>query len=247
MKTGMTSLTLRNYSIEDVIRYVKEAGIDGIEWGVSDGHMPLCDAEKAEAIKALSKENGVEIFSLGSYCYMETREECDRTLETAVLLEAPIIRVWAGKKSPDECDEAYINTIVENTVYMAEQAAKHGIVIGFEYHHNTLTETVDSAIELVKKADSKNAGLYWQPRGELTAEQNITERNAILPYCVGNMHVQNYNAKDGYQMLGNIEDRLKTYFGDIKNKDYRVMIEFVKDGKPENLFEDAETLTKILA
>ena len=89
MKFGMTSLTLKNESVEDVIRIVKEAGLEGIEWGVSDGHMPLCDAERAALIRKLSEENGIEIFSLGSYCYMETKEECDQALETAILLGHP--------------------------------------------------------------------------------------------------------------------------------------------------------------
>ena len=65
MKIGMTSLTLRSECVENVIKYAKVAGIEGIEWGVSDLHMPICDKEQAEKIKALSKEIGIEIFSLG--------------------------------------------------------------------------------------------------------------------------------------------------------------------------------------
>ena len=48
MKIGMTSLTLRNESIANVVKIAKEAGIAGIEWGVSDTHMRLCDEKSAE-------------------------------------------------------------------------------------------------------------------------------------------------------------------------------------------------------
>ena len=59
MKFGLTSLTLKDHSPAEVIRLAKEAGLDGIEWGVSDEHMPLRSIERAEEIRKLSKENGI--------------------------------------------------------------------------------------------------------------------------------------------------------------------------------------------
>jgi len=245
MKIGMTSLTLRNECVADVIRYAKEAGLEGIEWGVSDGHMPLCNAERAREIRELSEKNGIEIFSLGAYCNMEDKEECDKAVETAALLGAPIIRIWAGKKTPADCDETYRKLIIDNTVYMAKKAAEHKIVLGFEYHPWTLTETCDEALQLIERVDQPNVGLYWQPPYNLTPEENMRDRARVLPVCVGNIHIQNYNPTDGYQLLSGMADTLKLYFGDMKDKDYRVMIEFVKDGSVENLMADADTLRSI--
>ena len=247
MKIGMTSLTLRNESISDVVKSAKEAGIEGIEWGVSDTHMKLCDKKSAEEIKKVSSEYAVEIFSLGSYCYMEEKKECDDALETAVLLGAPIIRIWAGKLPPCECDDEYRNKIISNTIYMAEKAKKHNIVLGFEYHPWTLTETADDAIALINDINKDNVGLYWQPSGNILPEENVLDRNKVMPYCVGNMHIQNYSEEIGYQNLSLIEDDLKLFFNDIKNKDYRIMIEFVKDGSVENLFDDARALRKVIS
>ena len=240
MKIGMTSLTLKDESVAKVIRLAKEACLDGIEWGVSDEHMPLGDAARAAEIQKLSKENGIEIFSLGSYCYMEDQEECDMALETAALLGAPIIRIWAGKNAPCDCDDSYRNTIVSNTLYMAEKAAKLGIVLGFEYHPWTLTETCDEAMWLVECINRNNVGLYWQPQYSLSLEENIRDRNRILPFCVGNMHVQNYNPDSGYKMLSELKE-LSSFFGDIAHEPYRLMIEFVNDGTAENLLKDAKT------
>ena len=242
----MTSLTLGNESIVNVIRIAKEAGINGIEWGVSDTHMRLRDEKRAEEIKNVSVKYGIEIFSLGSYCYMESKEECDNTLETAVLLGAPIIRIWAGKKSPCECDTDYKSRIVSNAIYMSEQASKHNIVLGFEYHPNTLTETCDDALSLIKSINKENVGLYWQPQHNLLTEENFRDRNRVLPYCVGHIHIQNYAPEYGYEKLSLIEDNLNRYFGDINKDDYRVMIEFVKDGSTENLFDDVSSLKKVI-
>ena len=245
MKIGMTSLTLREETVENVIKYAKEAGIQGIEWGVSDLHMPLCDKEQAEKIKKLSKENGIEIFSLGSYCRMLDKEDCEKTVETAALLSAPVIRVWAGKNNREETDEKTIEKIVENTRYMARIAAKKGIRIGFEYHHNTLTEGADNAVNLIKEVNDDNVGLYWQPSGNISCKENLENLNKVKPYLVGNLHVHNHNNTDGYMLLSEINENLKFYYEDLKNSDYNLMIEFVKDSAVENLKKDAKTLLNI--
>ncbi|MBR1969786.1 MAG: sugar phosphate isomerase/epimerase [Clostridia bacterium] len=246
MKLGMTSLTLRECEIENVIKHAKEAGLKGIEWGVCEKHVSLDNNNNVEKIKRLSKESGIEIFSLGSYCYMEKIEECEKNIKTAILLNAPVIRVWAGVKAPSDCDDAYIKTIVSNTRYMADIAKEHGIKIGFEYHNHSLTENAESAINLIKKIDRENVGLYWQPNHILSVMENIKERKAVLPYCVGNLHIQNFTPEEGYKALEEISDALSLYFGDIKNENYNLMIEFVKDNTPENLIKDAKQLKKCL-
>lgn len=246
MKIGMTSLTLGGFTPAQVVAIAKEAGIQGIEWGVSEGHMTLGDAQRADEIRKLSRESGIEIFSLGAYCHMEDREECDQVLETALLLGAPVIRIWAGTKSPCKCEESYKDLVAKNSFYMAERAAEHGIKLGFEYHPGTLTETAEDALDLIKRVNHPSAALYWQPAGDLSVEKNVRDRNLVLPMGVGNIHVQNYTAGTGYGLLSEIKERLEAYFGDIRQEDYRVMIEFVKDGSVENLKADAATLREII-
>ena len=51
MKLGMTSLTLGKFEPEIVAEYAAKAGLNGIEWGVSDLHMPLLSRTHADKIK----------------------------------------------------------------------------------------------------------------------------------------------------------------------------------------------------
>lgn len=245
MKIGMTSLTLKEHEIEEVISCAKSAGLCGIEWGVADRHVVLNDKSRVQKIRKISEKVGLQIFSLGSYCRMEDKQECKAALDTALLLGAPVIRVWAGKRSPCECDEAYVKKIVANSVYMADLAAKHNIKIGFEYHNHTLTENSESAVSFIKKVGRKNAGLYWQPNSKLTAKENKREMDAVLPYIVGNFHIHNFSVENGYESLKEIEDEIKAYFTDIKDGEYNLLIEFVKDASVKNLRQDAEFLTKL--
>ena len=245
MKIGMTSLTLRNETVENVIKYAKEAGLSGIEWGVSDLHMPLCDKAQAEKIKKLSAQNGLEIFSLGSYCRMLDKEDCEKAVETAAMLSAPIIRVWAGHSNWGECDNETIKKIISNTLYMSRLAENMGIRLGFEYHTNTLTEGADNAVELMEIIAEKNVGLYWQPSGNISPEENCENLNKVTPYLIGNLHVHNHNSVDGYGVLSDIKDNLKLYYEKLLKKPYNLMIEFVKDGSVENLMADANTLLSL--
>lgn len=242
----MTSLTLRNESVENVIKYAKEAGLSGIEWGVSDLHMPLCDKAQAEKIKKLSQESGMEIFSLGSYCRMLDKEDCEKTIETAVMLSAPIIRVWAGNSNWAETDNENIENIIQNTIHMSRIATEEGIRIGFEYHTNTLTEGADNAVKLMEIVADKNVGLYWQPSGNISPQENCENFKKVMPYLVGNLHVHNHNSVEGYQLLSKIEDNLHMYYDNLVSEPYNLMIEFVKDSSTDNLFADARTLIKCL-
>ena len=66
IKTGMASVTFRQFDVDEVIRRTKEAGLMAIEWG-GDVHVPHGDLDKARYTADKMRENGLEIASYGSY------------------------------------------------------------------------------------------------------------------------------------------------------------------------------------
>ncbi len=246
MNVGMVSVTFKGKSIKEVFEYAKAAGIEGIEWGICANHMELLHSDKAKEIKGFSEQYGISVFSLGSYCYMECLEEALEAVETARMIEAPIIRVWAGRMGSLECNKEAYDNIVENTKAMALKAREYGIKIGFEYHSYTLTDTVESAVKLVQDIHMDNVGLYWQPNGSLSIQENLQEFQTVMPYLTGILHIHNYTAEKGYRLLCEIEENIKAYYEDIKDRPYRLLIEFVKDGSPESLIADAECLKRVV-
>ena len=244
MKIGMTSLTFKAKSVEETLEIAKEAGVECIEWGVSEGHVG--SDENIEKIKMLSKEYGIEICSLGSYCYLEEEAHCMETVELAAKLSAPVIRVWAGKKSPCDCDDEYFNLLLKNTRKMADAAAKYGIVISFEYHRKSLTETHESAVKFIKAIDRENVKTHWQAASIKSVEENLQNLNAILPYFSGIFHVSNYSVEGGYMLLENIKDRIHTYFARYKDADCRLLVEFTKDAAKESIISDIKALKEVL-
>ena len=242
----MTSLTLKTLSADAVAEVVSSAGLDGIEWGVGDNHVILGDKKRADEIKKASNKYGLEIFSLGSYCYLNDKGDCEQTVETAKLLSAPVIRVWGGKFGSAECPKDAYDSLIKHARYMADKAADSNITIGFEYHQRSLTDTAESAVKLIKDIDRDNVKLYWQPNYSISFEENLREFNTVKPYLCSNLHFHNYSPEHGYMPLDDIKENIKGYFSDVKSQNYNLMIEFVKDSTEENLRADAATLNKIL-
>ncbi len=245
MKIGMTSLTFKNEAIETVFEYAQKAGIEGIEWGVSEKHIVAGDEMRTQLVKKLSAKYKIDIFSLGSYCNMTDFDEFIKTLETAKMLGAPIIRLWAGEKSSCDCDEEYYSLIVENTKKAAQLADNFSIKLCFEYHPNTLTDNPDEAVKLVQKINEKNVGLYWQPQGYLSYEENLVAFQKVKPYVLKNIHLNNYIKGKGYCDLIDIYENLKGYFKNEKNSDYNFLVEFVKDASLDSLISDVNTVKRI--
>ena len=246
MKIGIVSVTFRNESIESVFEYAKKAGIDGIEWSVGENHILEGDMTRINFVKKLSKEYGIEIFSLASYCYMYDFDECVKTLETAREMSAPVIRIWAGKKGSDVCSKEEYDIIVENTQKMAELAKRYSIKLCFEYHPNTLTDNADEAVKLIQRINKENVGLYWQMQGNLSFEENKKAFEKVKPYVFGNVHLNNYDAQKGYGALEEIYEDICGYFGNTGECDYNLMIEFVKGASFESLVADVNTVRRVI-
>ena len=243
MKLGLTSLTFRKRSIRETAEIAASLGLSGIEWGVSDLHMNLGSKEKAQEIKALSAEYGLEVFSLGSYCTMTDYADCVKNLQTAAMLDAPIIRVWAGEKASAAVAPEEYKRITENAAKMADDAVKYGITLGFEYHRNTLTDTAEGAVRLVRDIGADNAKLYWQQDSEISLAENEKNLLTVKPYLCGNLHIHNYtDAAFSYMPLEGIRDRIGRYYELLSDRDYRLMVEFCRKSLPESLADDVRVL-----
>ena len=245
MKFGMTSLTFKAKSIEETLKIAKKAGVECIEWGVCENHAG--SDENVEKIKKLSKDYGIEICSLGSYCKLTSFEDCIETIELAKKLSAPVIRIWAGEKSPNDCDQEYFDMLVENARKMGDEAAKYGIVISFEFHLNTLTETAESAVKFLKAINHKNVLTHWQGIGAKSIEENLGNRNSVKPYLSGIFHVSNYKAGEGYLLIKDAKERVQAFFSDYKDTDFCLLVEFTKGGLEESLISDINALHEFLA
>ena len=247
LKSGLVSVTFRKLKPREVVDLVKQAGLAGIEWG-GDIHVPHGDKALAREAAKMTKEAGLKVAAYGSYYYagLGGSPSFEAVLDSASELGAPLIRIWAGKKSPADADAADRKKVVDDAIRIAELAAGRKIVLAFEFHNNTLTETTESAVRLLKDISRPNVRSYWQPHDHEPMAVQLQGLDAVLPWLA---HVHCYYwAANERMMLEQGESNWKQYLDHIRKApgDRYVMIEFVKDDLPQAFLQDAATLRKWL-
>jgi sugar phosphate isomerase/epimerase len=252
LKIGLTSITLRQYSADEIIALSAHIGINGIEWG-SDLHVPQGDVKLAECIKSKTEAAGLTVCAYGSYykCDDASAPFADY-LNSAKALGAPLIRVWAGTKGSDKSSQNDRDKVVQRLRQTVTAAKEHGIKIALEYHGGTLTDTQESAHRLLKEVNLPELKLFWQPRAFGTHETDLVELQASLPY-LANVHCFNWMPDvPGESVirrpLSEGSAKWKEYLKHIRQVegDRYITIEFVKDDSLEQLKDDVETLQKLI-
>lgn len=250
-KLGLCSVTFRNLTPEEIIEHTKKAELDGIEWG-GDVHVPPKNYKYAKEIGELTKDAELDIISYGSYYKVGENNTVsfEEILETARLLSAPAIRVWAGEKSSNLADDKHREKVNQDTIRISKLAEKEKIDIYFEYHRKTLTDTAESSVQLMKDTNCQNVFLYWQPNIGLKIEKRIDNIKKIIPW-LSNVHVFHWEGIER-QSLSKGQfgwDKYIQVINDNATKKYAnryFMLEFVKNDDLEQFYEDASILKDIV-
>ncbi|MFP4385138.1 MAG: sugar phosphate isomerase/epimerase family protein [Spirochaetia bacterium] len=249
IQPGLVSVTFRKLPVKEIIDLCVKARINGIEWG-GDVHVPHGDTKKAETVKKMCDDAGLTICSYGSYYnFDKTDLPFEAVLETAVYLGAPVIRIWAGTKGSDEASEAYRKRIARESRQAAELAGKENIILGYEFHRKSLTDTAESARHLLQdEASHHDIGTYWQP----PVPESFEERKAGLKLILDKLlwlHVFSWvPGTTERRPLASGADEWRSYFGIVREGggSHWALLEFVKDDSPEMFLKDAAVLKNLL-
>ena len=239
---GLTSVTFRRHGWREVIAIAQDCGLEGVEWG-GDVHAPPGDVARAGEIRRATEAAGLAVLSYGSYYRLGAGECFAPVLACAQALGAGVIRVWAGTKGSSQYTTEERALAVNDAEHIANLAKECGIAVALEYHRNTLTDTGESAVALLKAAEGLRT--YWQPNPELCHEANLAELTAVLPW-LEHLHVFHW-MPDG--------TRLSLQAGAAQWRDYiqcaagharAAILEFVPGDDPAQCADDAETLRGVL-
>ncbi len=186
IRPGLVSITFRQLTAEAIIETVAAAELEGIEWG-SDIHCPAGDETLARALARRTRDVGLEVAAYGSYyrASSDGGEDFRYVLDSAVALEAPTIRVWAGKSLPSEqatSDDR--KRVAADLAAITALAGEQNIVVATEYHANTLASTR----QLFDEVASPAMQCYWQPPFKSTRLENLAAIDALADR-LANIHV----------------------------------------------------------
>lgn len=245
MKTGLVSVTFRQLSCAEVIRLAQAAEFDGIEWG-GDIHVPHGDTARAKTVRQSMREAGLATACYGSYYRLTDKERAngvqEQVLETAAALGAPLIRVWAGTKSPYRATAADWEEIARNAEQLAQQAKQLGIGAAFEYHGGTLTETSAGAEKLLSLCPGMRT--LWQPPVGWSKEECLASIRAVRPR-IANLHVFSWQLHERLPLADKQREWLSYLQAAGEAAEY-ALLEFVQGDSPAQLAEDARCLHEML-
>jgi sugar phosphate isomerase/epimerase len=249
---GLVSVTFRQLSPEKIVDLAVQAGLSGIEWG-GDIHVPHGDIVQARRVGDLTLAAGLQVVSYGSYYRVWPQEPApfDTVLQTALALGAPTIRVWAGQIGSLNASPQHRAVLQGESVRISQQAADVGISVAFEYHANTLTDSNDTARELLSLANQPNLFCYWQPRLGASLTENLASLDSISPW-LHHLHVFHWQTTTS-QSGGTQAERRPLSEGQHNWQHYLhrasslpgsrcAMLEFVQDDSLEVFFADAAVL-----
>lgn len=247
---GLTSVTFRKLSCSEIIALAKKAGLACVEWG-GDVHVPHGDLCRAREVKKMTTDNGLQTSSYGSYYHCGIDQEniaFEKILETTLELNAPLIRVWAGKKGSSVSSREERAAVVSDSRRIADLSSRSGIRIGFEFHGNTLNDNADAAMSLLAEIGHPNIGTYWQPPVGMPFEECRASLKTVLPY-LQNIHAFHWCGQPVRHMLfSEGKESWRGYLelaGQIQG-DHHVLLEFVRDADPSAFMADARTLKMLI-
>ncbi|GAA2097440.1 sugar phosphate isomerase/epimerase [Microlunatus panaciterrae] len=243
---GLCSVTFRQLPAEEVVRLAAEAGLRRIEWG-ADVH--VADPQRAAAVRSLTEQAGLTVAALGSYYRVGEAEDgaFARVLETALALGAPRIRVWAGSRGSAESDQAHRSRVVADGRRIGELAAESGVEIAFEYHGNTLTDTQESALDLLQGIAHPAVGSYWQPPVDYPDDRALGTLAAVLPWLRA-VHVFSWwpgNQRLPLQGRDELWRRVTRVLAEA-GLSVDLLLEFIPGDRPAGLADETRCLQDLL-
>lgn len=248
--SGLVSITFRQLSPQAIVDLVVQAGLDGIEWG-GDVHVPHGDTATARAVHQMTIDAGLSVAAYGSYYRVGHADSgpFEAVLAAATALQAPSIRVWAGKQGTDSADQTYVDAVVEDSRRIADLAATEAIRIVYEFHRNTLTDTNAAARHLLEAVEHPNVHSYWQPPRAVSVDYNLAGLDMVMPWLAG-LHVFHWD-RTTYERLPLADATLEwlQYLRKARssNRDLYALIEFVRDDDPAQFLNDATALKSWLS
>ncbi|NOU65566.1 TIM barrel protein [Paenibacillus sp. LMG 31461] len=170
MKFAAFSGVFMAHSIQEAMKLTKKLGMDGIEIAAREPHLSsTTSTPRIQEIKALAADLGLEIPVLAGYMggfSTASDRECEqafsdfnRLLEIGGELGSSMIRVSPGGPNAFMAYDYHYAKAAHWLNKCAEMAQKLQIKLLLEIHNESLVETVDSSLRLLKLTQHDNIGM----------------------------------------------------------------------------------------
>ncbi len=247
-KTGITSISFRGHSVDEIIAAAAAAGLDGIEWG-SDVHVPAGDVATAKTVKEKTEAAGLQVLSYGGYYKLGSGDAAGFAglLDCAAALGVRDVRIWGGDKNSADLTDAEWDALVADAKACAAAAAGRGMVLSLECHNNSVTDDYTAALRFLQAVDSSALRMYWQPNQLKGEVYDLAALRALAP-LVTNIHVFSWTADRRHELAVHNPQWHKYLTlleqGLAADEAHALLLEFMPDDKLETLAQEAWLLRR---
>ncbi len=239
MGLGLTSVTFRKLTTDEITALAAEAGCDIIEWG---GDIHVRDKEDAAYVRKMCTDAGIGINSYGSYYRLGqgAQESFEPLCEIAKILDAKTLRVWLGNKGSAMTGERLFEKLAAEAERLSDTAQKYALTVAFEFHTGTYNDTGESSRRFIERIGRENIKTYWQP---MFAGRDIENLKNVISDTV-TVHMFNWNRLGVRYPLRKGKAKIREFLDILKSDGYAgdVILEFVKGDRPENFLSDFKCL-----
>jgi sugar phosphate isomerase/epimerase len=209
MRFAYFTVGMPEYTPEEAVGLLREAGYDGVEWRVTDQSStpdgkpgfwagnrctwPLSSfVADAPRIRALAEAAGLAMPNVGTYVTCDNLDSVEQVMRGAVLLGAPQLRVntprYTGEagylKRRDQARAQYRE--------VAELAQRYGVRALIEIHHGSMIPSASAAAAFLAGFDPRYVGTIHDA-GNMVYEGHEQYRMGLEllgPY-LGHVHLKN--------------------------------------------------------
>src|SRR4051794_34951680 len=186
----------------DFVNLAADMALDAVEL-TSYYFPPDVDSEYLHRLKQHAFVLGLDVSgtSVGNDFCVTPGPERDKQLalvrtwvDHAAELDAPVIRIFAGKVPKGETEEVAVTRAIEGIGASLPYAAEKGVTLALE-NHGGITATPDQLLKLVKAVDAPNFGVNLDT-GNFRGANPYADLARIAPYAV-NVQVKTEISRDG--------------------------------------------------
>jgi len=213
MRHAVFTVMLPEWSPEEAVVKLAEAGYDGVEWRVTQpsaanpADVPpavrywganRCTIDvaslpaQADEIRQMTEAAGLKMPALGTYVGCEDLEAVRRLMEAASIMGAPMMRVGVPRYDGSEDYNSVFTRAVDLYGKVEDAARESGVKATVEVHMNTMTPSPALAERLVRNYDPQHVGVILDA-GNMVYEGFETYSLAVEllgPY-LAHVHVKN--------------------------------------------------------
>ena len=215
MLLGVTSVTLTELSVDEILTLAEKNMLDVIEW--DETHVMGGKIAEAETVYEKTRAKGIQIAAYHS-CFdvWHTSEwTFSQVLETAEALHTEAVVLSLGTKGNGT--EEILMSLVEKVQNLADMAAERKITVCFSYHRETLLEDYIKTSRFLEAVNRKNVRLTWQPNRTSSLIYNIFDLKMLAPY-VHHVYVSYKESSEGCTTILEGKDEWQQYLKVLKGQ-----------------------------